>query len=252
MKLRGKTAIVTGGSRGIGRAIAEGFLREGARVAIVSRDFAVGERSAAELARGGGECRAFRGDIALPGDIRRFFGEIVDAMGPPDVMVNNAGALLKKRFLDTSDDEWDRVVDTNLRGTFICAREAAKLMIARGAGGSIINISSIDGETVYAVGHHPVYGITKAGINMLTKALAVELAPLGIRVNTLSPGVVPTDISAGSMDDKGHMDAILREIPMGRVAAPAEMAGPAVFLASDDSSYVTGANLMVDGGWVIH
>ncbi|MCC8179341.1 MAG: SDR family oxidoreductase [Planctomycetes bacterium] len=252
MRLQGKMAIITGGSRGIGKAIASGFLREGARVAIVSRDIAQGEKSAAELRADGGDCRAYRGDIASTEDIHSFFAAIVETMGPPDIMVNNAGVLLKGKFLDTSDADWDKVVNTNLRGTYVCGREAARIMVAKGIRGSIINISSIDGETVYSVGHHPLYSVTKAGINMLTKVMAMELAEHGIRVNTLSPGVVPTDISAGSMKDKSHMDAILKEIPLGRTARADEMAGPAIFLASDDASYVTGANLLADGGWVIH
>lgn len=252
MTVQGKTTIITGGSRGIGKALAIGFAGEGARVAIVGRDAKRAEETAAEIRAQGGDCRAFQGDIAVIADITRFFAEVDAAYGPPHVLINNAGVLVKKPALETTDEDWDAVVNTNLRGTFFCAREGARRMLAAGIRGSIINVSSIDGETVYYVGHHPVYGITKAGINMMTRVLAVELAARGIRVNTLSPGVVQTDISAGSMKNKAHMDAVLREIPLGRTADASEMVGPALFLASDASSYVTGANLLADGGWVIH
>src|SRR5215208_4119189 len=240
-RLDGKVAIVTGAAHGIGRAIAERYGAEGATVVICDVDAAGAEAVAKRITDAGGTAVAIVTDVSDKAAVDRLFDETLDRFGTVDVLVNNAGLTNTERhFLDGDEEWWDRIHAVNLRGSFLCGLRAAKEMAQRGEG-VIINVSS--GGATRAHRGNAAYDATKGGIEALTRAMAVELAPYGVRVNGLIPGAI---------DSKG-MDPDLKRkrgeaIPMGRMGDPADMAGAAVFLASDDAGYVTGHLLAVDGG----
>jgi NAD(P)-dependent dehydrogenase (short-subunit alcohol dehydrogenase family) len=238
-RLDGKVALVTGAGRGIGHAIALGLAAEGALVHV--NDLADPDATLAampEAQRGLG----LRYDVSDTGAIREMFGRL-DRL---DVLVNAAGVTGWIDLADPSEETWDRVVDTNLKGTFFCSTEAAKLM--RGAGGgSIVNVSTV--VAARAIDNSAAYGASKGGINSLTIQLSGELAGAGIRVNALAPGA--TNVARNLAEDPLYLEHWAPLIPLGRAAEPADMVGPAVFFASDDSAYVTGQVLYVDGGWTV-
>jgi glucose 1-dehydrogenase len=227
VRLEGKIALVTGGSRGIGRAIVEGFRAEGATVHVNHFD---------DLDEG------LRYDVSEVAQVREMFSKL-DRL---DVLVNCAGITGWTDLFEADEETWNRVVDTNLKGTFFCSVEAARLMRA-GGGGSIVNVSTVVAER--GMRYLAAYAASKGGINALTRQLAVELAPYGIRVNTFAPGA--TNVERNLADDPTYLSTWAPLIPLGRVAEPEEMVGPAVFLASDESSFVTGQHFCVDGGWTI-
>jgi 3-oxoacyl-[acyl-carrier protein] reductase len=240
-RLSGKAAIITGAANGIGRAIAERFGAEGALVVVADVDGEGAEAVAQGIASAGGQAIAVVTDVSDAAAIDRLFAETSDRFGPVDVLVNNAGLTdTERHFLAGDEDWWDRIHAVNLKGTFLCGLRAAREMARRGEG-VIINLSS--GGASRAHRGNAAYDATKGGIEALTRAMAVDLAPYGIRVNALIPG---------SIDAKGMPADMRRErgeaIPMGRVGEPADMAGPAVFLASNDAAYITGQMLAVDGG----
>jgi len=246
--LQGKVALVTGAAQGIGKAIAERLVDEGAEVVIAD----VALEQASSVARELSIKRktiAVKADVSSAKDVKELFSVVDKEFGRLDILVNNAGILLKGRFEEVTEEMWDRTMAVNLKGPFLCGKEALRLMPK---GGRIINITSVDGKVVYYHGHHVPYGVSKAGIIMLTKIMAVELASYGINVNGIAPGVVRTEISAGSMDDPAHLKEITDEIPLGRLASPEEIAGTVVFLSSKDASYLTGSTIFVDGGWTTH
>jgi NAD(P)-dependent dehydrogenase (short-subunit alcohol dehydrogenase family) len=240
----GRTAIVTGAGRGIGRAIAICLAREGADVAVVDR-FEEGLAATVEAIEAHGvRALGVRADISDEGDIDRLFGDAVGRFGRLDILVNNAGISLVKPFPETTVDEWDRTFNTNLRAMFLTCRRALPELIARG-GGSIVNIASV------AAFHHTVphvhYSASKAGVVALTRELALELAPDGIRVNAIAPG--PID-SAGRMQElsaEARAEAGKR-FPLGRIGRPEDIAEAVAFLASDRAGYITGVTLPVTGG----
>lgn len=240
--LEGQAAIITGGSRGIGHAIASEFVRRGARVIITAR----GEEALREAAaRLGANALALRCDNSDPDDIRRMVDEAF-RIQPIDVLVNNAAiSPFYKRPEDVTVDEWDAVIDTNLRGTFFLTVEVAKRWMAAGRGGSVVNISSVGGQV--PLERLSVYGAGKGGLHQLTRQLALEWADRGIRVNAVAPGWTETDFTSGLFASRWR-EKLLGDIPMGRFARPDDVAGPAVFLASQASRYVTGTVLFVDGG----
>lgn len=235
-RLDGKAALVTGAARGIGRALALGLAAEGALVHLVDLD----EPSAALAdlpAHGRG--LALSCDVSDVTAIRAAFGRI-DRL---DVLINCAGVTGWLDAMDPSEETWDRVLDTNLKGTYFCSSEAARLM--RGGGGSIVNVSSVLASR--GMPNSSAYAASKGGINALTVQLAIELAPHRIRVNAFAPGA--TNVERNLCDDPQYLEAWAPLIPLGRVAEAEEMIGPAIFLASDDSAHVTGQMIYVDGGW---
>jgi NAD(P)-dependent dehydrogenase (short-subunit alcohol dehydrogenase family) len=239
--LEGKTAIVTGGSRGIGYGIARAFIDAGARVVITARGEAQLNEAAASL---GPNCIARRCNNSDIGDIAAMV-ESVAALGPVDILVNNAGiSPYYKRVEHVTPEEFDQVSDINLRGTYFCAVEAAKRMFESG-GGSIINVTSVTG--IVPVEKQGVYAATKAGVHQMTKTMALEWADRGVRVNAIAPGWVETDL-VGDLLSSRHGERIKGDIPMGRVATPEDIAGAAVWLASTAASYVTGSIVVIDGG----
>lgn len=242
--LEGRVAVITGGNSGLGRAIALGFCDAGAKVAVTGRNTAKNNKIRAEL----GECgAAFTMDVRSEFEIERAMQQVFNQFGRLDILVNNAGLVKVGAIVATDIKDWNEVVDTNLNGAFLCARQAARLMIARGAGGKIINISSVQAH--YGPWDFASYAASKAGINALTRALAVELAPHNIQVNTIEPGYFDTEMSAGFPDWLRRQ--ITNKAPARRFGKPEELVGAAVFLASSASDYVTGSTIRVDGGYCI-
>ena len=240
-RLKGKVAIVTGAAHGIGRAIAERYGTEGATVVVCDVDAAGADAVAKSIADARGRATAIVTDVSDKAAVDRLFDETLDRFGTVDVLVNNAGLTSTERhFLDGDEEWWDRIHAVNLKGSFLCGLRAAKEMAQRGEG-VIINVSS--GGATRAHRGNAAYDATKGGIEALTRAMAVDLAPYAVRVNGLIPGAI---------DSKGMDPDLKRErgeaIPMGRMGDPADMTGAAVFLASDDADYVTGHLLAVDGG----
>ena len=236
-RLEGKIALVTGAGRGIGRALALGLAAEGALVHV--NDLQEPAEVLAELPEGR-RGRALAFDVSDPAQI----AEHVRRLERLDVLVNCAGITGWINLADPSEETWDRVIDTNLKGTFFCSVEAARLMRA-GGGGSIVNVSSV--VATRGLRNLAAYAASKGGINALTIQLAVELAPDRIRVNAFAPGA--TNVQRNLDDDPSYRETWAPLIPLGRIAEPEDMVGPTVFLASEESSHVTGQLFYVDGGW---
>ena len=249
MILDGKTAIVTGAAGGIGLAIAQRFLRDGAKVMIADVDQEKGEKAERDLA-GLGEARFVRTDVGKRLDIHNLVAAAIDAFGDIDILVNNAGIVHSADFLDISEDDFDRVLRVNLKGSFLAGQAVARYMAdkvkAGGRPGAIVNMSSVN--AVFAIANQVPYSVSKGGINQLTKVMALGLAPYGIRVNAIGPGSIMTDMLASVNSDPAAKNRILSRTPLGRIGEPSEIAAIAAFLASDDASYITGQTIYADGG----
>ena len=249
MRLAGKVAIVTGTGAGIGKAIAQMFAKEGAQVVAASRRSTNGQPVVDEIVRSGGDAIFVRCDISVEADVATLITRATEACGRVDILVNNAGVNFVKPFEDVEPADWDRVINTDLRGTYLCSRLAILEMLKSG-GGAIVNIATVHTQACMP-GAAP-YDAAKCGIVGLTKSLATEFASRNIRVNALSPGLIDTgiwdDIVAAAPSPQAAIDYWKANIPMGRVGTTEEIARGAMFLASDEASYITGANLLIDGG----
>jgi NAD(P)-dependent dehydrogenase (short-subunit alcohol dehydrogenase family) len=246
--LTGKTAVVTGGNRGLGKAFALALAEAGADVAIVARD---GERSAAvvpEITERSVRALAVTADITQRPDVERMSAEVIAEFGRIDILVNNAGDCIHRPALDVPDDEWHRVVDVNLHGVWLCSTVAAPHMISQG-GGVIVNIGSISSLIVNRPQWQPAYNASKAAVHHLTKSLAAEWAQHNIRVNALAPGYVKTEMAP--VDRPEFRTHWIDDAPMRRYALPDEIAPSVVYLASDASSFMTGTVLVIDGGYTL-
>jgi glucose 1-dehydrogenase len=247
MRLKDKVALITGASSGIGEAIAVRFAQEGARVAINYLGGGNRAEQAAEVARKcGGEAITVPGDVSRRADVEQMVAETVSKLGKLDVAVNNAGIEIRRPFLEVTDEEWDRVIGVDLRGPFLVGQVAARQMVRQGSGGVIVNVSSVHEDIPFP--GYAAYCAAKGGVRMLMRNLAVELAPQKIRINNIAPGAIATPINQKVLDDPEAMKNALSEIPWGRFGRPEEVAAVAVFLASDESEYVTGSTYYVDGG----
>ncbi|HVL48662.1 MAG TPA: 3-oxoacyl-ACP reductase family protein [Candidatus Thermoplasmatota archaeon] len=250
--LTGKAALVTGGGRGIGRAVAETLAQAGAAVAV---NDVSGRGHADEVAREvearGGAALAVVADVSRPVDVRDMIQRVTERFGRLDVLVNNAGIFTPRPFLDIPEEEWDRVIDVNLKGQFLVAQAAARAMVERGEGGRILNVASIASGGV-GVGFPGTahYAASKGGVIALTETLAIELGPHGITVNAIAPGLIRTDMTRDLMEDPEGLDRMLARIPVGRAGEPEDVAALAAFLASDEAAYCNGAVFYVDGGWL--
>jgi NAD(P)-dependent dehydrogenase (short-subunit alcohol dehydrogenase family) len=240
-------ALVTGAAHGIGRAIAERLAAEGARVAIADCDPA-GEEVAAALRAAGHQARSGAVDVGDAWQVEAFVAEVESELGPVDLLVNNAAVSLGQSFLDTSWETWERTLRVNLSGAFLCAQAVARRMVERGAGGRIVNIGSTNSFT--AERGQASYVTSKGGLAMLTRAMAVDLAPHGILVNAVVPGPIRTEATAAVFDTEDYASALAHGVPLARAGRPAEIAGIVAFLASADASYMTGSFLVADGGWL--
>ncbi len=251
MRLRDKVAIVTGGAHGIGYAIAVRYRAEGARVVIADVDTAAGAAAARDL--GESECLFVATDVGAGRDAENLIAQTCKAFGGVDILVNNAGIVHTADFLDLAETDFDRVLRVNLKGAFLVGQAAARQMVAQvKAGrppGTIINLSSVN--AVVAIANQVPYCVSKGGIDQLTKVMALSLAPYGIRVNAIGPGSIMTDILKSVATDKEAKRRLLARTPTGRIGDPAEIAAVAVFLASDDASYVTGQTIYADGGRLV-
>jgi NAD(P)-dependent dehydrogenase (short-subunit alcohol dehydrogenase family) len=248
MRLENKVAIVTGGARGIGLAIARRFVAEGARVTIADIDRAAGADAADAI--GPASCRFVATDVGDARSAENAVAETCSAFGTLDILVNNAGIIHGADFLDLAEADFDRVLRVNLKGAFLVGQAAARRMVAQVAAGrppgTIINMSSIN--AVVAIPNHVPYCASKGGIDQLTKVMALALAPHGIRVNAIGPGSIMTDILKAVATDEAAKQRILARTPAGRIGEPDEIATVAVFLASPEASYVTGQTIYADGG----
>ncbi|MBI1209107.1 MAG: glucose 1-dehydrogenase [Azospirillum sp.] len=243
MRLLDKTAIVTGAAQGIGRACAEAFAAEGARVMLADVDIAKGQAAAAAI----GATAAFQPcDVGDPAAVAALVEATATAFGGIDLLVNNAGIIHTAEFLDLAEADFDRVLRVNLKGAFLVGQAVARRMAADRRAGAIINMSSVN--AVMAIPNQVPYSIAKGGLNQLTKVMALALAPHGIRVNGIGPGSIATDMLKVVMTDAVARQRILARTPLGRAGEPAEIARVAVFLASADASYLTGQTLYPDGG----
>jgi len=246
--LAGKVAVVTGSSRGIGRAIAAGMAGAGAAVTVNGRNPETTQAVAGAIAAAGGKSLAVPADVGKVADIERLIKSTVATFGRLDILVNSAGISPHYKPAETmTEAEWDEVIAVNLKGVFLCCQAAGRVMIPQKSG-RIINISSIGGQV--ALPRLIAYCAAKGGIDQLTRVLAVEWAPHHILVNAISPGYIDTDLTKGLRQNPARRDALLRQVPLGRLGKPDEIAGAAIYLASDAASYVTGQTLDVDGGWL--
>ena len=242
MKLANKVAIVTGATQGIGLACAKRLVREGARVMLVDIKPA-GAQAALELGEAAHFCAA---DVSSKADVDAMIAATLDAFGRIDILINNAGVTHAAAFLDLTEDDFDRVLRINLKSMFLCGQAAARIMLKQHSG-SIINMSSVN--ATLAIPNQVPYVVSKGGVNQLTKVMALNLAPYGIRVNGIGPGTILTDLARQAV--LGSAEArhtILSRTPMGRCGDPDEIASIAAFLASDDASYMTGQTIYADGG----
>jgi glucose 1-dehydrogenase/3-oxoacyl-[acyl-carrier protein] reductase len=249
VKLTGKVALITGASRGIGRGIAEVFAEEGADVAV---NYVVSEKPAEEVAtwiRGQGR-RAItvKADVADRADVEAMVGRVWSELGPIDVLVNNAGIETIVPFLELTDEQWTRLTDVNLRGEWLCSQVYCRRVIAEKRKGNIVMIGSIQAGKVLPGRTH--YAPTKLGLEALTRNMSAEMTPLGIRVNCVHPGLIDTDMTAWVMKRPDLLPGILAQISLGRAGEPREIGTVVAFFASDESSYLTGQSIHVDGGWV--
>ena len=249
MRLEGKVAIVTGAGRGIGRAIAVGYAREGAAVVLnYSRSGQAAEEAAQEIRAAGGKALAVRADVANLEEHDALIEATLKAFGALDILVNNAGVEFHEPVLEASPETWKKTIGVNLEGAYFLSCKAARVMMKAG-GGKIVNISSV--HDVEPLRNRGIYSISKGGMMMMVKSLALELAEYNIHVNAISPGAILTDMNRRHIESGPRREHLLTLIPVKRIGDPEDIVGAAVFLASPESNYVTGTTIYVDGGLLL-
>ena len=248
--LTGKVAIVTGARQGIGRGIALKLAEAGAEVVVSDISLEDCQKVVGEIETLGRKGLAVKCDVTQKSEIEEMLAQTVKEFGKVDILVNNAGIYAPKPFLELTEEEWDRTIDIDLKGQFLCAQAAAKEMV-KNKWGRIINIASIAsgqvGAGVLASAH---YCAAKGGVTGMTEALALELAPMGIRVNAVGPGAIDTPMTKGAFADEQVKKGFLARVPVGRIGQPEDIAGMVVYLASDEADYVNGATIFIDGGYL--
>lgn len=249
MSLENKVAIVTGAAQGIGFAVAKRFVSDGAKVVIADIDDANGEEAAEDL-QTIGEAMYIHCNVAERLDVRNMVAETLNAYGDIDILVNNAGIVIGSDFLELEEADFDRVLSTNLKGAFLCSQAVARHMVEKieggGEPGCIINMSSVN--SVLAIPNQIPYCVSKGGVSQLTKSTALALAPHGIRVNAIGPGSIMTEMLSAVNSDREARQRLMSRTPLLRIGEPAEIAGVAAFLASQDAGYITGQTIFADGG----
>lgn len=249
MKLKNKIAIVTGSGRGIGKSIVIELAKEGAKVIVSDIDIKECRNVCDEIKKIGSDAIAVKCDVSKKSDVDAMIKKAIQKFQKIDILINNAGVVLMKPFVEMTEKDWDFVLDINLKGVFLCTNAVAKKMIKQ-KGGKIISIASIAGKVGFM--NTSAYCASKAGIINLTRELALELSPCNINVNAVAPGVIATKMTEDMLKDKKTKEVLLASTPLGRVGQPEEIGKAVVFLASDDSSFITGHTLVVDGGWLTH
>ena len=245
--LTGRTALVTGAARGLGRAIALGLARYGAAVAVSDTNWEGAEETAVAVRDLGGRAVAFQCDVAREAEVRSLVERVVGELGAVDVLVNNAGITKRIALFDWQEADWEEVIRVNQVGTFLVAREVGRHMTARRKG-SVVNVAALGGGLVGLGRGNAVYCSTKGAVVALTRDMAAEWAPYGVRVNCVAPGWFRTEMNAPLLRNPGLVQRILERVPLGRVGEPEDVVGPVVFLASDASAMITGHVLPIDGG----
>ena len=246
--ISGRKALVTGAARGIGKVLALALAGAGCDVSLVGLHLEGVEETASEINRMGVKAVALQADVSKKEEVDRAFATTEREFGRLDICVNNAGVSFQMPVEEMPEEEWDKIIDTNMKGVFLCSQAAARIMIPQKSG-SIINLASISARIVNLPQKQAVYNSSKAGVAMLTKSMALEWAEYGIRVNSISPGYMKTEMTLSTME---HLFPEWEAMtPMGRLGEPEELRGALIFLASDASSYMTGHDLVIDGGYTI-
>lgn len=248
-KLAGKVALVTGASKGLGKAIALGLAKEGAHVVI---NYYSGKTEAEtvlqEVNSYGCDGFIYKADTRNKEQITALVAKVVETFGKIDILVNNAGVMYNTPFVEIEEEEWDKLIETNVKGYFLCGQAVAKEMIKRKSG-KIINISSTRQEQSWPGNTH--YAASKGAIYMMTRVMALELGPFGINVNSIAPGTIETNLNRETLSDTTFREERIGRIPVGRLGTPEDLVGAAVLLASDESDFINGASIMIDGGQTI-
>jgi glucose 1-dehydrogenase/3-oxoacyl-[acyl-carrier protein] reductase len=250
MKLEGKTALVTGAARGIGRGIAEVFAEQGAHVAINDIDITGGAACdvVSWVRSRGRRSMAVQADVSNRAAVESMFEKVLSEFGPIDILVNNAGIETIIPFLEITDEQWDRVTDVDLRGPWLCSQIFCRRVIAERRKANIVNIGSVQAAKILPGRTH--YAPAKLAIEALTRNTSAEMTPLGIRVNCVHPGFIATDMTAWIQKDPAIMSSVVAQISVGRAGEPRDIGKVAAFFASDESDYITGQSIHVDGGWI--
>ncbi len=247
MRLGGRTAVVTGSSQGIGEAVALRLAVEGADVVVHYRSHPEGAHGVVErIAKLGRRSVAIQADLGRAAEAQRLIADAATRLGPLDILVNNAGVEKRADFWDVSEADYDFVMDVNLKGVFFTTQAFVRHLLAAKRPGKVINMSSVHEELPFP--HFAAYSMSKGGLKMMTRTLAIELAPFGITVNSIAPGAIETPINRTLLNDAEKLRALLDNIPLKRMGTPGDIAGVAAFLASNDADYITGATIVADGG----